>query len=168
MKRIAVVGISGSGKSTFANKLGEKLSIPSIHLDKYFWTKDWTERYSRADFQKVAEDFAKADTWIIDGNYRSSIDMRFERADTIIFLDYPKYKCIWRSFIRGFNKSQPFDKTEGAKEKFSLYLLKYNLLYPTNEMRERVQKYINSKQVFVVKNDKEKWCLLDLITENHI
>ena len=161
MKRIAIVGISGSGKSTFANKLGIKLGIPVIHLDKHFFTKDWNERYSRADFKLIAEDFTKTDTWIIDGNYRSSIDMRFERSNIIIFLDYPKYKCIWRSFVRAFNRNQPFDKTEGAKEKFTLHLLKYNLLYPTHEMRERVDKYKSHKQVFIVKNDKEKWKLFD-------
>jgi adenylate kinase family enzyme len=163
MKRIAIVGISGSGKSTLANKLSVKLGIPAIHLDKHFWTKDWVERYSRADFQKVAEDFAKTDSWIIDGNYRSSIDMRFERADVIIFLDYPKYKCIWRAFTRSFSKKAPFDKTEGAKEKFSFFLFRYILRYRTHEMRERVGKYINTKKVFIVKNDKEKWKLFDLL-----
>ena len=161
MKRIAIVGISGSGKSTLANKLSQKLKIPAIHLDKYFWTPEWTERYLRPDFQKIAEEFAKADTWIIDGNYRSSIDMRFGLADTIIFLDYPKYKCIWRAYTRSFSKNKPFDKSEGTKEKFGLFLLKYIFRYPTHEMRMRVDKYKGTKDVFIIKNDKDKWSLFE-------
>lgn len=154
MTRIAIVGISGSGKSTLANKLSKKLGIPAIHLDKYFWDIGWKERYSREDFKKVADEFSMKDEWIIDGNYRSSIDNRFERADIIIFLDYPKWRSILRVFKRIFKRGQPFDKTDGVRERVSWFLIKFILRYPIDEMRERVDKYKNNKKIYIAKNDK--------------
>ncbi len=155
MPRISIVGISGSGKSTLANKLSKKLNIPAIHLDKHFWTAEWTERYSREDFKKVSDQFTDTEEWIIDGNYRGSIEHRFERSDTIIFLDYPKWKSIFRVIKRVFSKIQPFDKTEGAKEKVGLHLITYIIKYPVHEMRERVERYRNGRRVYVIRNDRE-------------
>ena len=157
MNRISIVGVSGSGKSTLANKLGKQLNLPVFHLDKYFWDIGWKKRYAiKEEFTSVVDGFAKQDKWIIDGNYRSSnIDLRFERADTIIFLDFPKWRCLWRVFIRIFNRKQPFDKTEGVKEKIDWWLIKWIVNYKTAEMRARVTKYKDNKNIFVVRNNRE-------------
>ena len=108
----------------------------------------------------MAEEFACGDSWIIDGNYRGSIDARFERADTIIFLDLPKGLGLWRSFKRTFNREQPFDKTEGVKNRVDWAHVRFVLTWPTQEMRDRVEKYRDTKQVLIVKNDREKEALL--------
>ncbi len=157
MNRISIVGISGSGKSTLANNLGKKLNLPVFHLDKYFWNVGWKKRYAtKEEFTAVVDGFAKQDKWIIDGNYRSSnIDFRFERADAIIFIDFPKWRCLWRAFARIFNRKQPFDKPEGVKQKIDWALVKWIINYKTEEMRERVMKHTNNKNVFIVKNNKE-------------
>lgn len=157
MNRISIVGISGSGKSTLANKLGKELNLPVFHLDKYFWAVGWKKRYeTKAEFTAVVDGFAKQDKWIIDGNYRSAdIDFRFERADTIIFLDFPKWRCVWRVFTRVFNRKQPFDKTEGVKEKVDWALIKWIIGYEIDEMRARVTKYADYKKIFVFRNNKE-------------
>ena len=156
MNRIAIVGISGSGKSTLANKLGKKLDLPVFHLDKYYWTLGWKERYAtRGEFDVVVNGFTKQDKWIIDGNYRTSIDMRFDRADAIIFMDVPKWRCLLRVFRRVLNRKQPFDKPEGVKEKVDWFLVRWILNYPTHEMRQRVLRYSDTKKVFVVKNNNE-------------
>jgi len=157
MKRIAITGISGSGKSTLANKLGKKLDLPVFHLDKYFWGIGWKKRYAtKEEFTSVVDGFAKQDKWIIDGNYRSSnIDLRLERADTIIFLDFPKWRCLWRVFTRIFNRKQPFDKTEGVRNKIDWFLIKWIWNYKIAEMRARVAKHKDNKRVFVVRNNRE-------------
>lgn len=165
MTRISIVGISGSGKSTLANRLSKKLNIKAIHLDMYFWNVDWTERYSRADFKKVSDEFSDRDEWIIDGNYRSSIDHRFERSDIIIFLDYPKWRCVWRVCKRVFSGKQPFDKAEGTKEKVGWHLIRYIIKYPTHEMRERVNRYSDGRLVYVAKSDKEIEMIIEKITK---
>ena len=156
MNKISIVGVSGSGKSTLANKLGKKLDLPVFHLDKYFWTTGWKKRYPvKADFNALTESFALQDEWIIDGNYRDTLDMRFERADIIIFLDFPKWRCLWRVFIRIFNRKQPFDKAEGVKQKIDWELVKWIINYTNNETREKVLAYKNIKPIFIAKNNKQ-------------
>jgi hypothetical protein len=41
MRRLLVVGCPGAGKSTFSRRLGERLSLPVIHLDLHFWHAGW-------------------------------------------------------------------------------------------------------------------------------
>jgi adenylate kinase family enzyme len=154
MKRIAIIGSSGSGKSTFANKLGEKLHRPIIHLDKEYYMSGWKKKYpikqDWLDFQKklVAED-----EWIIDGNYRSSLALRLDRADTIIFFDFPKWLCLWRAFKRIFKQDKPFDKPDGVREKISWELIKRVVTYPTAEIYEIIGRYRHTSKIIIVKND---------------
>lgn len=156
MNRISIVGVSGSGKSTLANNLGEKLNLPVFHLDKYYWDVGWKERYAtKEEFNNVAKGFAEQDKWIIDGNYRGSMDMRFDRADMIIFLDFQKWRCILRVLKRAMNRKQPFDKTEGVKNKVDWFLIKWIFNYPTNNMREKVLKYADKKKFYILKNNKD-------------
>jgi len=157
MNRISVVGISGSGKSTLSDKLGKKLNLPVFHLDKYFWAVGWKKQYeTKEEFTVVVDGFANQDKWVIDGNYRSAhIDLRFGRADTIVFLDFPKYRCLWRVFVRVLNRKQPFDKAEGVKQRVNWDLVKWILNYKTDEMREKVASYKDNTKVFVVRNNKE-------------
>ena len=58
-------------------------------------------------------------------------------------------------FARVFNRKQPFDKTEGVKEKVDWALIKWIVNYKTDEMRERVMKHADNKKVFVFRNNKE-------------
>ncbi|MCE9585369.1 AAA family ATPase [Candidatus Nomurabacteria bacterium] len=156
MDRITIFGVSGSGKSTLANELGKKLDLPVVHLDKLYWTKDWKEVYStKMEFKNAVEPFVKQDKWIIDGNYKKTLPSRLERADVIIFFDFPKWRCVWRAFVRIFNTDKPFDKPDGAKQKISFDLIKYILLWPNKEMLVLAESYKDTKQVFIVHNNKE-------------
>ncbi len=161
MKRIAIIGSSGSGKSTFANKLGKKLHRPIIHLDKEYYTSEWKQKYSvKDDWINFQKSLLAKDEWIIDGNYRSSMAIRLERADTIIFFDFPKWLCQWRVFKRSFKRDQPFDKPEGVREKISLELIKRVMSYPTKEIYQIIDGYKDRSTIFIVKNDKDAEALL--------
>jgi len=161
MNRIVIFGPSGSGKSTLANRLGTITSLPVYHLDKIYWTKGWKERFfSKEKFNYNVESIASEDKWIIDGNYRSTLDLRLEKSDTIIFLDISKWKCIWRVFKRLTEK--PYDKEEGMKNKIDWKLLmwiwQYNLAY----FKEKALKYSSEKKVYIVRSRKD---LKSLYTE---
>ena len=117
MKRVVVIGSSGSGKSTLARQLGASTNLPVIHLDKHFWHPGWVGTPLNLWIKKVKE-LAADDKWIIDGNYRGTLDIRLKSADTIIFLDLPRMVCAWRATKRRFqylNRQRP-DIAEGCQE----------------------------------------------------
>lgn len=163
MKRIVIVGISSSGKSTFANKLSKKINISVIHLDKEQWTSDWKKRFSSDEWQKFIEELVKKDEWIIDGNNRSTMAIRLSRADAVILFDFPKWRCLLRAVIRIFNKKQPFDKSEGTKERISWELVKYIIKFPKKDLEEFIVSH-KDKIIYIVKNNQDTNKLLNKFT----
>ena len=93
MKRIIVVGCSGSGKSTFSLRLHEKTGIPLHHLDNIWWKKDKTH-ISRDEFDIKLDEIMSNDSWIIDGDYSRTYERRIVACDTIFFLDYTEDVCM--------------------------------------------------------------------------
>lgn len=83
MKKIIVIGSGGSGKLTFSRLLGEKLGIPVIHLDQLFWQSGWTRRPTDEWLAQLNQELEK-ETWIMDGNFGATREMRIRHADTII------------------------------------------------------------------------------------
>jgi len=106
MNRIIIIGSPGSGKSTLAFKLSKILNIEIYHMDKLFWKANWESVSEKELISKLKRIFIENDKWIIDGNYRKSLEMRMKKADTIILLDISKYKCIYNVFKRRFNKNR--------------------------------------------------------------
>ena len=93
MKRILVVGPSGSGKSFFSRRLGEVLKIEVHHLDNLFWKSDRTH-ISRDEFDERLALLLKEEQWIIDGDYSRTYEMRFKACDTIFFLNLKLDECL--------------------------------------------------------------------------
>ncbi|GAB0150938.1 hypothetical protein [Marinobacterium sp. BA1] len=92
MKKIAVIGSGGSGKSTFSALLGKELNLPVHHLDQLYWKPNWVKT-PKEDWIKIQKGICDSECWIIDGNYQSTLDIRFEACDTVIFLDVNRYTC---------------------------------------------------------------------------
>ena len=93
MKRIMVIGCPGSGKSTFSKALHEITDIPLYHLDMMYWNADRTT-VDKAVFREKLSSTIQKSQWIIDGNYGSTIELRLQACDTVIFLDYPVDVCL--------------------------------------------------------------------------
>jgi adenylate kinase family enzyme len=88
MKKVVVLGGSGSGKSTFARKLCAVTRLPLYHLDNLFWNKDKTH-VSREVFDRRLDVILSYDRYIIDGEYGRTIERRIAAADTVFFFDIP-------------------------------------------------------------------------------
>ncbi len=130
MKRIAIVGCGGAGKSTLARQLEAILHLPVIHLDKEFWQPGW-KMLPKEEEREVLEKATKQVEWIIDGNYKGTMSSRFEVADTIIFLDFPTLLCLYRIIKRFFKyrgTTRP-DMTEGCPEKLDLEFIGWIIGY---------------------------------------
>ncbi len=99
MKRIVVVGTSCSGKTTFADKLANRLGIRHVELDEIFWMKDWQCRPDD-EFRELVRKEAEEETWVIEGNYRKVRDILWDRADTLVWLNYPFWLVFYRAIKR--------------------------------------------------------------------
>jgi adenylate kinase family enzyme len=94
-RRIAVVGSAGAGKTTLAQRLGERLGLPHVELDALFWGPDWTPAPRDLFREKVGRALAGA-AWATDGNYSAARDIVWGRADTLVWLDYALPLVLWR------------------------------------------------------------------------
>lgn len=149
MKKIIVCGVSaGAGKSTFARKLGEKLEMPVHHLDSYYWKAGWVER-EKEEFRDKQRQLVKEETWIIEGNYASSMEIRLAAADTFIYLELPLRVCLYRALKRwvlNYGKTRP-DMAEGCPEKMDKEFLKFIVTTYADRkiaMRQRAKDFIAS------------------------
>ena len=159
MQRIAIIGSCGAGKSTLAKTLGEKLCLPVIHLDAYYWRSGWVETPSTEWIDRHKQ-LLKGDRWIVDGNYGNSMKMRLDAASTIIWLDFNRILCLWRVINRYWQykgKVRP-DMAVGCPEKLDLDFLQYIWNFPLIQRPKilaRLAPYQNDKQIVILKNPRQ-------------
>jgi adenylate kinase family enzyme len=142
IKRIAIIGNAGSGKSTLTQKLHKILHLPVYHLDKYFWKPNWVHP-NPDEYKKIHDQLCDQDAWIMDGMNLRVLEYRIGRADIIVFLDIPRYRCFWRIFKRlitnygkvtASNAPQCPEKVSWQFIKFLKWVWDFNKRYPPRIM----------------------------------
>jgi hypothetical protein len=88
MRRVSVVGTTGSGKTTLAGSLAAMLGCAHVELDALFWGPGWSMAELPIFRSRVSAVVAD-DGWVVDGGYSDVRDLVWARADTIVWLDYP-------------------------------------------------------------------------------
>ena len=158
MERILIIGCPGAGKTTLALALKEKLGLPLVHLDQLWWKGNW-ENVTREEFDSRLAMALNMDRWIIDGNYSRTIEMRLQRCDTIIYLDFDRWQCLWGMFQRvicNYGKHRP-DMGGNCRERFDWEFVKW--IWNFND-QNRVRNYTwiaqaKHAKAIVLKNRKE-------------
>ncbi|WP_368504296.1 topology modulation protein [Alkalihalophilus sp. As8PL] len=163
MKRIMVVGVSaGTGKSTFARKLGERLHIPVYHLDTLYWKPNWVEA-SEIEFQEAQFNLVKQESWIIEGNYTGTFHLRMKEADTIIYIERSLPVCLYRvlkRYLQNRGKVRE-DLGEGCIEKLDWPFIKFivtTYFKRKDNMQERFTHFLDqngNRKVIQLKNRKQ-------------
>lgn len=92
-KKIIVIGCPGSGKSYFSKKLSAITKLPLYHLDLLYWRPNW-QTTPADEFREKVIKVIEEPKWIIDGNYNSTLELRFLVADLVFFLDLPTENCL--------------------------------------------------------------------------
>jgi adenylate kinase family enzyme len=131
MERIMLIGSGGAGKSTLAKQLGQVLGLPVYHLDALYWKPGWVET-PREAWTALQEDLVRQPRWIIDGNYGGTMAARLAAADTVIFMDFSRWACLWgvlKRRIQYAGRSRP-DMAEGCPERLDWQFLRWIWEYP--------------------------------------
>ena len=155
MERILIIGCGGAGKSTLAQKLGKKLDLPVVHLDSIFWLPGWVEMDRDTFDERVRQELQK-DRWIIDGNYNRTMPERLQYCDTVIYLDFSRFACLYGIFKRlltNIGKTRP-DMGAGCKEKVDWEFVKWVWNFNKNK-REKYYRMLNEAEgieTIVLKN----------------
>ena len=132
MRRVLVMGCSGSGKSTFGRRLADKLGLPFVSIDQIYWQPGWREPVIAEFGAKMAAEAEKA-AWVIDGNYMTNGagELRRTRADTILVFDLPRWLCmvsVIRRSALSYGVVRP-EMAPGCPEKFDPTFWRYVWTY---------------------------------------
>ncbi len=133
--RVALIGSSGAGKSTFGRQLAEACDLKHIEVDALNWGPGWQNRSATApaDFEHLIKAAVGTDRWVIDGNYLAAMSHALPKATHLIWLDYSRAvvmrRVIWRSLRRVIGGQEVWTGT-GNREYFRSWLDKG---YPIRE-----------------------------------
>ncbi len=104
LRRIVIIGSSCSGKTTLAKQIADELGTQHIELDAIHWMPNWVER-PPDEMRKLTAAAVAQDRWVVDGNYRVVRDIVWERATTVIWLDYSFPVVFYRALRRTLARS---------------------------------------------------------------
>ena len=166
MRRISIIGCSGSGKSRLAAELGSLLGLPVIHMDAVHWHPGW-ERPPEEEWRRRHAELLLPEAWILDGNYGGTMEERIGASDTVILLARSRATCLFRVFkrsLQGWVGRRP-DLAPGCRERlptleFLRWIWSYNRIH-LPRILGRLEEAAPQKSVVILRSDAEVEGFLD-------
>ena len=154
MVKIIVIGSPGAGKSVFSTKLSNIVKLPLYHLDMLYHNANGTH-ISKEELECKIKEIFKEDSWIIDGNYQRTLEMRLKECDTVFLLDFPTDVCIAGAESRVGKKR---DDMPWVEEKLDENFKQVIIDFSTQKLPEiynLLDKYRNNKSIIIFKSREE-------------
>lgn len=166
--KTAIIGYSGSGKSTMAGRLGALYGCPVLYLDRVHFLPGWKER-DVEECRAIVGEFMEQESWAIDGNYSAFfLERRLEEADRILFFNFPRVVCFVQAYGRYLRTGKRVRESmaEGCTEKFDFEFMKWILWEGrSRKRRERFaaicKKYPEKVVVLKSRREADRWFLAE-------
>jgi adenylate kinase family enzyme len=161
MKKVAVFGNTGGGKSTLSRKLSEVTGLPLHILDKIQYQPGGIE-VSPEEYQHLHQQILATEHWIIEGfGSLETLWPRLDAADTLVYVDLPLYVHGWwvtKRLITGY-----FVPPAGWPEKSPIWkssISSYRVLWLchkrlTPKYRDYIRQAQSIKQVYHLQSVKQ-------------
>lgn len=167
-RRIMVIGCSGGGKSTLAQKLARRFDLTYLSIDRDIrWLPGWEERSKEEQRQRIVERIA-GERWIMDGTNTSTFDIRLPRTDIVIWVRMPRLLCVWgvmTRWLKHLGRTRP-EMAPGCIEKVDWEFLEFIWTFET-KFSPRITAAIAAHgphvPVLQVKSRRQMRALLDLL-----
>jgi adenylate kinase family enzyme len=132
VERVLVIGSGGAGKTTLARTLAVATGLPLVHLDRLYWRAGWVAT-PEEEWRRVVERLVAGERWLIDGNYGGTMANRVAAADTVVFLDLPRSRCLARVVRRALvhRGRARDDMAAGCPERITRDFVRWIWTYPT-------------------------------------
>jgi adenylate kinase family enzyme len=169
MKKVAVFGNAGGGKSTLSKRLSEITGLPLYILDKIQFQPGGIE-VLKEEYKRAHEEILATDQWIIDGfGCMETLWLRLNKADSLVYVDLPIYVHFWwvtKRLVTGY-----FKPPEGWPEKSPILessLNSYRALwlcekYLAPKYREYIKQAQSTKTVYHIRTTKQISQFLELM-----
>jgi len=171
--KILIIGCSGSGKSTLTRVLRHQLKIPVLHLDRIWHATNYDEVGKQELRQAQLEFIHDHESFIIDGNYSGTMDLRIPHANLIIWFQIPRrvsmYRVIKRTIKGRLGLEKRCDMAKEFKEKFDreyIEFLKFVWHFEKNNiprLEAALAKRSADCKLVIIRNKKDKEKLLEEI-----
>ena len=162
MKKIALIGCGGSGKTYLSTHLASLIGAPVTHLDAVYYDDEWNT-LPREQFAAIQEELTAAPTWVIEGNYAGTLPIRLARADTVIFLDLPARTCLWGIAQRRVRHGGGQHDATGVYDRITWSFIRYVWGYRTSmapRVRSLISEHAHDATVHVVTSRRQARALL--------
>jgi adenylate kinase family enzyme len=130
-KRILVLGPCGSGKTRLTRQLCHILGLPAVHLDAHFWQPGWVST-PQPEWRCVVGSLVGQESWIMDGTYESTLDLRIPAAEAIIMISRPRWSCLWGVLRRSLHYRDKPRPDAPPDQPIDLAYLRYIWNYPVH------------------------------------
>ena len=165
LRRVAVMGMAGAGKSTLAVELGRALGAPVFHLDAIYWKPGWVAS-SWDEFREAQRELLALDRWVLDGNYSTGgLAERLERADAVVVVKAPRWLALSRVVRRSLHHrgaTRPdlgADKPERLDPKFLRCVWDWERNHP--DFVETLRRQASGKPVVEVRSRRDAQRLVE-------
>jgi adenylate kinase family enzyme len=173
MRKVAVFGNAGGGKSTLARRLAELTGLPLYPLDTIKYTVGGGE-VPHDEYLKMHAALLGRDEWIIDGfGCVASAWERFSAADTLVYIDLPlfmHFRWVTKRLVKGL-----FVNPEGWPENSPMWsstMKSYRVIWLchrrlTPRYRQLVADVASSKRVHHLRSTGEMKAFLQAVRQEH-